>query len=295
MRKTLWYIMGLLVLVFSIGIFYVYPYSSINKSTSQKIIQEDSLQNISKKYDKEKTRSTVSSEQANKLPGKKTRVEASQVNSEELNKSNPPITQETIDRLNRELNQKQSSNGNKRILSVIPQIQRAWNTCSLTTVSMMLSSRGISVSQEQLAKEMGTNNTFGTHNANAIRVLNRYLFGYETPQPHQAGYRLETVTTSNPNSEQMRLFKERLKQNIADGYPMYYTFDCTKMYPGSYGEHNVIGTGYQLTSDGSDIEYIYYIDPSYNQQDPIYGGLKKITPKELFEAMLTCVEPNYAW
>lgn len=295
MRKTLWYIIGLLVLVFSIGFVYVYPYSSINKSTSQKIVQEDSLQNISKKSEKEKTRSTVSSEQANKRPGKKTRVEVSQVNSEELSKPNPPITQETIDRLNRELNQKQSSYSNKRILSVIPQIQRAWNTCSPTTVSMMLSSRGVSVSQEQLAKEMGTNNTFGTHNANAIRVLNRYLFGYETPQPHQAGYRLETVTTSNPNSEQMRLFKERLKQNIADGYPMYYTFDCTKMYLGSYGEHNVIGIGYQLTSDGSDIEYLYYIDPSYNQQDPTYGGLKKVTPKELFEAMLTCVEPNYAW
>ncbi|HFI0638872.1 TPA: C39 family peptidase [Streptococcus suis] len=209
----------------------------------------------------------------------------------DFTKPNPPITQETIDRLERE----QAGVGKKVMLNVTPQVQRAWNTCAPTTVSMILSSRGISVSQEVLAQEMKTDTTFGTHNANAIQVLNRYLFGYDMPQGNQAGYRLETVTTSDVNSEQMRLFKERLKQNVADGYPMYYTFDCATIYPGSYGEHNVIGIGYQLSEDGSDIAYLYYLDPSYTQQDPVYGGLKKVTPKELFEGMLTCVEPNYAW
>lgn len=209
----------------------------------------------------------------------------------DLTKPNQPITQETIDRLERE----QAGVGKKVMLHVTPQVQRAWNTCAPTTVSMMLSSRGISVSQEVLAQEMKTDTTFGTHNANAIQVLNRHLFGYDMPQGNQAGYRLETVTTSDVNSEQMRLFKERLKQNIADGYPMYYTFDCATIYPGSQGEHNVIGVGYQLSEDGSDIAYLYYLDPSYTKQDPVYGGLKKVTPKELFEGMLTCVEPNYAW
>lgn len=209
----------------------------------------------------------------------------------DLTKPNQPITQETIDRLERE----QAGVGKKVMLHVTPQVQRSWNTCAPTTVSMMLSSRGISVSQEVLAQEMKTDTTFGTHNANAIQVLNRHLFGYDMPQGNQAGYRLETVTTSDVSSEQMRLFKERLKQNIADGYPMYYTFDCATIYPGSQGEHNVIGVGYQLSEDGSDIAYLYYLDPSYTKQDPVYGGLKKVTPKELFEGMLTCVEPNYAW
>ncbi|HEM5084020.1 TPA: C39 family peptidase [Streptococcus suis] len=209
----------------------------------------------------------------------------------DFTKPNPPITQETIDRLERE----QAGVGKKVMLNVTPQVQRAWNTCAPTTVSMMLSSRGISVSQEVLAQEMKTDTIFGTHNANAIQVLNRHLFGYDMPQVNQAGYRLETVTTSDVNSEQMRLFKERLKKNIKDGYPMYYTFDCATIYPGSYGEHNVIGVGYQLSEDGSDIAYLYYLDPSYTKQDPVYGGLKKVTPKELFEGMLTCVEPNYAW
>ena len=208
-----------------------------------------------------------------------------------LQEENPPITQETIDRLEKE----QAGIGKKVLLSVTPQVQRAWNTCAPTTVSMMLSSRGIRVSQEVLAQEMKTDTTFGTHNANAIQVLNRYLFGYDKPQANQAGYRLETVTTSDTNSNQMKVFKERLKQNIADGYPMYYTFDSATIYPGSYGEHNVIGIGYQLSKDGSDVAYLYYLDPASANQDPVYGGLKKVTPEELFEGMLTCVEPNYAW
>ncbi|MDW8750099.1 C39 family peptidase [Streptococcus suis] len=209
----------------------------------------------------------------------------------ELSKENPPASQETIDKLRNS----QSRAGQKVMLNVRPQIQRAWNTCAPTTVSMMLSYRGIEVSQEVLAQEMGTDNTFGTHNANAIQILNRHLFGYDYPQSNQPRYRLATVTTSDVHSEQMNLFKQRLRQNIAEGYPMYYTFDSSKIYPGLRGEHNVIGIGYQLTEDGSDIAYLYYLDPSPNVQDPVYGGLKKVSPQELFESMLTCVEPNYGW
>lgn len=217
-------------------------------------------------------------------------IEQSKSDEESTPKVNTPSTRETIDKP-----ADQSNVGEKVMLNVSPQVQHSWNMCAPTTVSMILSSQGITVSQELLAKEMQTDETFGTHNVNAIQILNYHLFGYVTPQDSQAGYRLETVTTSDVNSKQMHLFKKRLKQNIADGYPMYYTFDCAKIYPGSYGEHNVIGIGYQLSEDGSDIAYLYYIDPSYTKQDPIYGGLKKVTPEELFEAMLTCAEPNYAW
>ncbi len=217
-------------------------------------------------------------------------IEQSKSDEESTPKVNTPIIRETIDKP-----ADQSNVGEKVMLNVSPQVQHSWNMCAPTTVSMILSSQGITVSQELLAKEMQTDETFGTHNVNAIQILNYHLFGYVTPQDSQAGYRLETVTTSDVNSKQMHLFKKRLKQNIADGYPMYYTFDCAKIYPGSYGEHNVIGIGYQLSEDGSDIAYLYYIDPSYTKQDPIYGGLKKVTPEELFEAMLTCAEPNYAW
>ena len=123
----------------------------------------------------------------------------------------------------------------KKILAVTPQIQEEWYFCAPATVSMILSTQGKIVSQQQLAQEMGTYVPFGTHNKDAIRVLNQHLFGYSLPKEGQAGYRLAVVTNASPNSEEMRVFKERVRKNIDDGYPMYYTFTLSKIYPGKMG------------------------------------------------------------
>ena len=183
----------------------------------------------------------------------------------------------------------------RKLLPISLKLQEEWYFCAPATVHMMLASRGVSVSQHQLAKEMGTYNPYGTHNRDAIRVLNQNLFGYPEPSGNQAGYRLATVTDARPDSEDIRIFKERVRKDIDDGYPLYYTFNVAQIYPGKSGEHNVIGVGYELTADGKDISAIYYLDPDTHVQDPTYGGLKKLTPEELLAAMVTCGEKNYAW
>lgn len=196
------------------------------------------------------------------------------------------------------LKQESSSKVNQVIRKLLPiplKLQEEWYFCAPATVHMMLASRGVSVSQHQLAKEMGTFEPYGTHNRNAIRVLNQNLFGYPEPSGNQAGYRLVTVTDARPDSEDIRLFKERVRKDIDDGYPLYYTFNVAQIYPGKSGEHNVIGVGYELTADGKDISAIYYLDPDTHVQEPTYGGLKKLTPEELLAAMVTCGEKNYAW
>lgn len=196
------------------------------------------------------------------------------------------------------LKQESSSKENQVIRKLLPiplKLQEEWYFCAPATVHMMLASRGISVSQHQLAKEMGTYNPYGTHNRDAIRVLNQNLFGYPEPSGNQVGYRLVTVTDARPDSEDIRLFKERVRKDIDDGYPLYYTFNVAQIYPGKSGEHNVIGVGYELTADSKDIAAIYYLDPDTHVQDPTYGGLKKLTPEELLAAMATCGEKNYAW
>ena len=189
----------------------------------------------------------------------------------------------------------QENQGIRKLLPISLKLQEEWYFCAPATVHMMLASRGVSVSQHQLAKEMGTYNPYGTHNRDAIRVLNQNLFGYPEPSGNQAGYRLVTVTDARPDSEDIRLFKERVRKDIDDGYPLYYTFNVAQIYPGKSGEHNVIGVGYELTADGKDISAIYYLDPDTHVQDPNYGGLKKLTPEELLAAMVTCGEKNYAW
>ena len=194
--------------------------------------------------------------------------------------------------------QESSSKVNQGIRKLLPiplKLQEEWYFCAPATVHMMLASRGVSVSQHQLAKEMGTFEPYGTHNRDAIRVLNQNLFGYPEPSGNQAGYRLATVTDARPDSEDIRIFKERVRKDIDDGYPLYYTFNVAQIYPGKSGEHNVIGVGYELTADGKDISAIYYLDPDTHVQDPTYGGLKKLTPEELLAAMVTCGEKNYAW
>ena len=189
----------------------------------------------------------------------------------------------------------QENQGIRKLLPISLKLQEEWYFCAPATVHMMLASRGVSVSQHQLAKEMGTYNPYGTHNRDAIRILNQNLFGYPEPSGNQAGYRLATVTDARPDSEDIRLFKERVRKDIDDGYPLYYTFNVAQIYPGKSGEHNVIGVGYELTADGKNISAIYYLDPDTHVQDPTYGGLKKLTPEELLAAMATCGEKNYAW
>lgn len=208
----------------------------------------------------------------------------SSTSSRQRVETNPPLTAETIDQL--------TPDSLKHVLAVTPQIQEKSHYCVPATVSMMLSSRGLALSQEQLAREMKTNLPFGTHNRDGIRVLNHHLFGYETPSDGQAGYRLETVTDV---SRQLPVFKERLRQNIADGYPMYYTLDLSKVYDGLSGEHNVIGVGYALTADETDIALIYYIDPLAEVQEVNHNKLKIMTPEELMVAIASCQEPQYAW
>ena len=218
------------------------------------------------------------------------------VKTKERTEPNPPMPENT--QPSQSLKQESSSKENRVIRKLLPiplKLQEEWYFCAPATVHMMLASRGVSVSQHQLAKEMGTYNPYGTHNRDAIRVLNQNLFGYPEPSGNQAGYRLATVTDARPGSEDVRLFKERVRKDIDDGYPLYYTFNVAQIYPGKRGEHNVIGVGYELTADSKDIAAIYYLDPDTHVQDPTYGGLKKLTPEELLAAMATCGEKNYAW
>ena len=218
------------------------PDSSKASSTSQASSKAASSRQFSANQSSPSQSSTSAESESSSQTGEKVREEETQPSSKE---TPSPI---------------------RKRLEVPMQIQRAWNTCAPTSVSMILAYRGVQASQEELARAMGTDETFGTHNVNAIRVLNQYLFGYAEVPAGQAGYHLATVTSSALNSEDMRLFKERLRKNIDDGYPLYYTIDNASIYPGHKGEHNVVGTGYELSADGSDVLAVYYIDPSYRIQ-----------------------------
>ena len=271
--------------------------SKTSPSSSRKVTSASSTTVTVKTKERTEPNPPMPAEVAERLKIKEGRTEAGSQETLPSSKQEQASSQENT-QPSQSLKQGTSSQENQGIRKLLPiplKLQEEWYFCAPATVHMMLASRGVSVSQHQLAKEMGTYNPYGTHNRDAIRILNQNLFGYPEPSGNQAGYRLATVTVARPDSEDIRLFKERVRKDIDDGYPLYYTFNVAQIYPGKSGEHNVIGVGYELTADGKDISAIYYLDPDTHVQDPTYGGLKKLTPEELLAAMVTCGEKNYAW
>jgi len=263
--------------------------SQTSPSSSRKVTSASSTTVTVKTKERTEPNPPMPAEVAERLKIKEGSTESSSEEQASLKENTQPsqtVKQETSSKENQ---------GIRKLLPISLKLQEEWYFCAPATVHMMLASRGGSVSQHQLAKEMGTYNPYGTHNRDAVRVLNQHLFGYPEPSGNQAGYRLATVTDSRPDSEDVRLFKERVRKDIDDGYPLYYTFNVAQIYPGKSGEHNVIGVGYELTADGKDIVAIYYLDPDTHVQDPTYGGLKKLSPEELLASMATCGEKNYAW
>ena len=271
--------------------------SKTSPSSSRKVTSASSTTVTVKTKERTEPNPPMPAEVAERLKIKEGRTEAGSQETLPSSKQEQASLKENT-QPSQSVKQETSSKENQGIRKLLPislKLQEEWYFCAPATVYMMLASRGVSVSQHQLAKEMGTYNPYGTHNRDAIRVLNQNLFGYPEPSGNQAGYRLATVTDARPDSEDIRIFKERVRKDIDDGYPLYYTFNVAQIYPGKSGEHNVIGVGYELTADGKDISAIYYLDPDTHVQDPTYGGLKKLTPEELLAAMATCGEKNYAW
>ena len=271
--------------------------SKTSPSSSRKVTSASSTTVTVKTKERTEPNPPMPAEVAERLKIKEGRTEAGSQETLPSSKQEQASLKENT-QPSQSVKQETSSKENQGIRKLLPislKLQEEWYFCAPATVHMMLASRGVSVSQHQLAKEMGTYNPYGTHNRDAIRVLNQNLFGYPEPSGNQAGYRLATVTDARPGSEDIRIFKERVRKDIDDGYPLYYTFNVAQIYPGKSGEHNVIGVGYELTADGKDISAIYYLDPDTHVQDPTYGGLKKLTPEELLAAMVTCGEKNYAW
>ena len=224
--------------------------SQTSPSSSRKVTSSSSTTVSVKTKERTEPNPPMPAEVAERLKIKEGRTEAGSRETLPSSKQEQASSQENT-QPSQSLKQGTSSKENQGIRKLLPislKLQEEWYFCAPATVHMMLASRGVSVSQHQLAKEMGTYNPYGTHNRDAIRVLNQNLFGYPEPSGNQAGYRLVTVTDARPDSEDIRLFKERVRKDIDDGYPLYYTFNVAQIYPGKSGEHNVIGVGYELTA-----------------------------------------------
>lgn len=177
--------------------------------------------------------------------------------------------------------------GVEKRLAFEPVLQEEQYWCVPATVQMILRTQGLDAKQAQLAEEMHWIPGYGVHNADGVGVLNEKLFGVRNPAPGAAGYRIQRV--ADASAETVQLLKQRVRKNIDEGYPMYYTFELRHLVA-DHGEHNVIGCGYVLTPDGTDIAFLVYYD-SYLA----HPGFFYVRPTTAVESMLACGEPEYAW
>lgn len=156
--------------------------------------------------------------------------------------------------------------------------------------------KNVDVDQKILAKEMNTNPATGTEYVDLVRVANKYLFNKEAIGPNEPGYRIQTIARYDRNPKIATEFEQRVKQNISSGDPVLVGIDLKTLYPTlPTVNHWVVLIGYEEKEGTDIIEYFYYIDPYYVVQDKQFGGLKKVTKKELINAIVQNDEPAYLW
>ena len=189
---------------------------------------------------------------------------------------------------------------NKTLLSVPPSVQENGYFCVPACLQMVLAFHGITQRQSILALQMNTSSITGTEYVDLAQVVNQYLFNCTVPTDSQGGYRIQKFSSSasTMTEEEKNLFQQRVFQDISTQDPVFVAINRNVLYPElSPANHMVIVVGYATYEGSNRLAYYYIIDPSYQVQDPVYGGLKVITQEELIKGIMLneSNEKAYIW
>lgn len=160
-----------------------------------------------------------------------------------------------------------------------------------SSIQMLLASQDITISQEQLLKEL---NSY-PEEVEAIsipKVINQHFIGKEVPDEDGAGYRRAIIMSADLLMTDYAKFYERIVRNIEDGYPTLCHVDLSRLYPGEEGEAYLLLSGF-LQDENEAIIYFYLQDPLQNHQDERWQGLKYCEVTELVTAILDSSSQSY--
>lgn len=162
------------------------------------------------------------------------------------------------------------------------------------SAAMLLSSRGIRLSPDEVRAGVDATG-LESQQAGIARFINEKVFHRPDIAPDGSGYRWAPYD-SNPDNrhDNFKLFFYRLKQDIAEGYPLLLHVDSSLLYPGATGDRYVTCTGYFEDTTGA-IAYLYFLDPSAQVQDSRWAGLKYIPLDEMLNAMGSIPHGGYLW
>lgn len=189
--------------------------------------------------------------------------------------------------------------GRTWVLPILPLSEEKAKGTSIAAVQMLLNYRQAYHSQDELAKLLKYHVDTGVDFKKIPAVLNQELWGYEKPKNlTQAGYRLETLGKNK--KENVKLFEERLYDDIFKGYPLLAEIKGKAglqidRYDTNFSR-TVIVIGYLLKQgDDGGIEGVYYIEPQHLFQKLFWGGLHYLPLEDFVDAVSESESQSYIW
>lgn len=162
-------------------------------------------------------------------------------------------------------------------------------------LQMILSYYGLSVSQSQLAAELGTTAENKTKLENLAYIANQYLY-HGSPQSTTApGYRAVILPAWTTQENERAVFEKRVLNDLVNGIPVVVSINTVYAYNQPNNEANlVVIYGAELNASGAPIAF-YFLEPSYIYQDPTHQGRKTIPATTLWTCMSQNPSPGYVW
>lgn len=180
-------------------------------------------------------------------------------------------------------------------LNVTQSIQETDYYCAVACLQMVLNFHGISMNQSDLAQRLNTHPITGTEYDDLAREASLLIFGSTPDSDADPGYRAVLWKRNEGSENDFRIFEQRVKNDLQSGDPVFISINIAPAYGYNFdGIHEVVLYGADYDRCGNPVMY-YFIDPSYNQQDPEFQGRKMYTPEELWKIMNDNPEPGYVW
>lgn len=156
---------------------------------------------------------------------------------------------------------------------------------------VILAKHGINMTQDQIAKELGTSSS-GTSVGVIASFLNKKIGWNTYPQKGQAGYRLSQITSDGDYDE--NTLWSRILQSVQYGDPIIFLIDTSYFDSNNPGMKYVVSNGYRIGNlpypGGKDTHVwrdVVYFDTDPKEYDNTFGYEKAEFLREFMNAMVS--------
>lgn len=247
--------------------------------------QKTDLQNrVSEDDDQKQTSNAASEQDDSSVSNEKTGSEPEASESETQSEPGPDLSGDKI----------ASTLSSRSIRLDVPQkVQETSYYCAVACLQMVLEYHDIYREQTDLAKGLKTHPVTGTEYEDLAREASLLIFGKVPENENEPGYRSVLWKRNQGTAEERKLFEKRVQTDLNAKDPVFISVNVAPAYGYEKdGVHELVLYGADYDENSQALRY-YCIDPSYLQQDPVYGGKVMWSADELWNIMNDNPEPGY--